>query len=728
MIKSISKGLLLIGLFLGQFQLSAQLSQGGTPLKTPELKSSRLNNIEMPPIQNFIGNDEKKANSVDDKLKPFRFAYPFEVNLSPKNSGEWFTNINGYDVWKLKIKSAGAFSINLIFDDFELPENARLFIYNEEEDYVLGAFTNSNNSDSHKFAVSPVAGDEVTVQFEIPKRDDVGIPFEIIRVNHDYIGILKSGDRRPLGKTAGKCNIDINCDGWNDWEEVKNSVVRLIVHGVEVCSGTLINNTANNQKPYVLSAAHCYDFWNYAATTVYTFNYESPFCAPLDGDPSNSISGAKMKAQSDSLDFALVEMNMIPPPNFRPYYAGWNRSGIIPLSTVSIHHPQGDVKKLAHDAESPITTSFGPGYSNNGFLKITRWNEGVTEAGSSGGALFDANKNLVGTLTGGDAVCNNPVNDYFSRFELAWEYKKDSAKQLKYWLDPLKTEVQVLPGKQFYTGTLLCGAFTNLKDADTYNKVPISNTSPFAGYWGGTNNFGITEIMERFSIKGNEQLSGLSLGVGKFKTKVSSQNSQITIKIYNGNQFPEDLIYSQVIKTTPLAQDAMNYIAFTEVVKPADIFYAGFELTNIQPLDSFAVYQSLRLSTEPNTFYLKKNNEWYNFKEVDPAKRAMANIFELVACNINDFSTDTPKIENPLKIVIYPNPTNSTITFEAGEDITESQISVFDLLGHKVQYRINILNTRRAEIDLRGNVPGVYFIKFTNRTGFAMKKISFIPN
>ena len=67
--------------------------------------------------------------------------------------------------------------------------------------------------------------------------------------------------------------------------------------------------------------------WNYAETTIYTFNYESPYCAPLDGDPSNSISGAVMKAKYDSMDFALTELSLVPPPEYRPYYAGWNNTG-----------------------------------------------------------------------------------------------------------------------------------------------------------------------------------------------------------------------------------------------------------------------------------------------------------------------------------------------------------------------------------------------------------------
>ena len=713
---------------------NAQISQGGQPMKLGTLKSSRNKVAEMPSIKNFlVERDNSELQESDNLLKPFRFAYPFDVDLSPSNSGEWINAGNGFYVWRLTIRSPEAKSLNLIFDDFNIPENARLFIFSETENHILGAFTKANNKPSGKFAVSPVSGDEITVQYEIPEEYLQNKQFRIISVNHDYIGILKSGDRRPLGKTAGTCNIDINCDDWDSWNEVKNSVCRMIVNGKEVCSGVLVNNTAENQKPYILSAAHCYDKWSYPDVTVYTFNYESPFCAALDGDPSNSVTGATMKAQSDSLDFALVELSLVPPPKFRPYYAGWNRKTSVPASTVSIHHPQGDIKKLAFDNNPPVISSFGEpnninkDYIINGFLRINKWEGGTTEAGSSGGPLFDPDKNVIGTLTGGEATCKNSIYDYFERFSNAWNYKSDTTKQLKHWLDPLNTGLEVLKGAQFNEGKNLCGAFSNLSDKDKYDIIPVTSSNKFAGYWGGSNSLGMTEFMERFSIEGNEILSGVSLGVAKFKNVVKSPNSEIKINVYNGTQFPEKLIYSQVIKTAGLAADAMNYIAFKENVEPEDIFFVGFELSNIQALDSFAVYQSLRTSSESNTFYFKQAGKWYNFKDANTEKNSMANIFELVACNIGDSSIDTPRVDEPHEVLVYPNPSNSKVTVESGQDIVDNSIAVFNILGQKTEIKITKINERKVEIDLRGNVPGVYFVQLKNGEKIVARKISFVP-
>ncbi|HSM47067.1 MAG TPA: T9SS type A sorting domain-containing protein, partial [Draconibacterium sp.] len=266
-----------------------------------------------------------------------------------------------------------------------------------------------------------------------------------------------------------------------------------------------------------------------------------------------------------------------------------------------------------------------------------------------------------------------------------------------------------------------------LSDDDDYSMIPVLSSGSFAGYWGGSNNIGITEITERFSINGNETLSGVSFGVGKFKSKTTSSNSEIKIKVYNGNSKPERLIYSKVVKTSSLAPDAMNFIGFDEEVKPDDIFFVGFELSNIQPLDSFAVYQSLRPAAGINTFYFLQNNIWYNFKESNTDKKAMANIFEIVACNMDNFTTDTPLVDNPLEVLIFPNPSISKFVLEAGRDISENQVSVFNLLGQKTEVRIGKLGPRKLDLDLTGNVPGVYFVRLDTGNEVISRKISFVP-
>nr|WP_320000593.1 T9SS type A sorting domain-containing protein [uncultured Draconibacterium sp.] len=712
--------------------VSAQLSEGGFPLQVVTLKSTEKAFVKMPVLKQSVVEAAMVANKTSDaQLKALTFAHAFNVDFSPSNSGVWYSTNAGFNVWRLTISSRNAYSLNLIFDDFELNNKGRLFIYNEDNNQYLGAFTSRNNKPSHKFAVAPVAGDQITVQYEVPEEEGTPDDFTITRVNHDFMGILKS-DRRPIsGKPAGECNIDVNCEIGDRWSEVKNAVVRLIVDGRDVCTGTLINNTAEDKKPYVLSASHCYRKWEYAETSVYTFNYESPYCAPLDGDPIHTLSGAIMKAHYDSLDFALVELDDLPPPDFRPYYAGWDRSSVLPDSSVTIHHPLGDIKKISIDYDAPEYATFSSGTTGtvhnpkNGSFNILRWDEGVTEIGSSGAALFNMKKQVIGTLSGGAAYCGNPENDYFARIAMQWDFSSDTTKQLKHWLDPLGTGTLLLSGKQFNTNEDLCNAFTNLTDTDEHRNIAITVSGETEGYWGGTNSVGITEIVERFSINGDEILDGVSFGVGKLVT--NNNNSRITVKVYDGDTYPTNLLYSKEVTIDNWAENAMNFVSFDQMVEPSGDFFVGFDLSDIAAVDTFVIFQSLReYEDAANHLYLRQNGRWESFSSLNTQNYAMVNVMELVACNYS-FITDTPTVEQPKNVWLYPNPTSGELNLESDKRIDVENVVVYNLIGQEIETSVIKTDNFRVKLNLRGKTAGVYFVRFPYGNTFVTRKVSYLP-
>jgi hypothetical protein len=81
-----------------------------------------------------------------------------------------------------------------------------------------------------------------------------------------------------------------------------------------------------------------------------------------------------------------------------------------------MHHPQGDIKKICQDTNSLSMASF------NGApcWRVSSWEQGVTEGGSSGSPLYDQNKRIVGQLFGGQATCSFLFNDYYGRFDMSW--------------------------------------------------------------------------------------------------------------------------------------------------------------------------------------------------------------------------------------------------------------------------------------------------------------------
>jgi hypothetical protein len=258
------------------------------------LKSASLSEkmVKMPlfDVKKELAEDEKFRND-----KSLKFAHSFPVSLTPQNSGEWY-DIDGYRVWQLVIQSQGAYSLNIIFSKFSIPEGARLFVFNKEKNLILGAFTSQNNKPYKKLAVYPLPGDELIVQYEEPYDAAFNGELEIGEINHDYKGIFSLNNRLPR-RTSQECNVDVNCEFESGLESEKRAVCRVIA-GDELGTATLLNNVLQDGKPYILSAFHIYDDTETAKIAIYDFNYESPYCTGLNGYDVQSVSGSVERLHS----------------------------------------------------------------------------------------------------------------------------------------------------------------------------------------------------------------------------------------------------------------------------------------------------------------------------------------------------------------------------------------------------------------------------------------------
>jgi len=703
--------------------VKGQISQGGSPIKIQRLMSFSGDRdlVVMPGVDNQ--KMQKTYNSKDTQgLKPLRFAHAFNVSLTPDNSGIWY-NTSEINVWQLRIRSEGAYSLNFILEKFHLPAKARLFLINEKTGAIKGAYTSDNNSESNVLAIEPIAGDEILIQYEEPVNVSFPGKFCIAKVAHDFVGIM-ADSHRPLG-ISGSCNVNVNCDLANGTENIRDAVCRIIVAGEEICSGTMINNTKLDGTPYVLTAYHCIGSETNAQSSIFLFNYESPYCLSIDGDVSRSLSGSSLKASNSDLDYTLVRLNTTPPYNYRTYLAGWNRKNQAPSSSMCISHPMGDIKKIAIDNHEAVSSTY-ENYASSGFWKILRWDTGVTEAGSSGGPLFDQDKLLVGSLTGGDASCSQPVNDYFAKFALVWNY--GSGNQLKTWLDPLNTDVERLDGMFLYSGKSLCIARTNFKDDDTHTLIRIKGTP--MGYWSGSNPLGYTDFAEQFKNYKSCDIQGVTLGVAKVKTNASYANSYINVNVYDGTDKPEALLYSEKFDIRKFYADAMNYLPFKNSVKTEGSFFISYDISQLNPGDTLAIYQASGKADRSNSFFLKNTDGWGTYNSLNTEKNGSALLAELIACNVDDgVSVDEFETEH-VGARFFPNPLsgNSLLNVQTSSviDCPES-ITVFDLAGKRQNIQYSITGQNTMTLNFSGKMPGIYFVRFETSKGAVVGKIAYVP-
>lgn len=467
----------------------------GEPRSADEL----LNGAAQVQLKQFEALD-LDALAAEDELRdpvpgnPKRFAVARQVAYTPANSGDWSRQADGSWVWRLRIRGEEAAHLNFGFSRFALPPGAALNVIATDGSNKVGPFTVEHMLPHGQLWTPVVLGEEALIHLEVP-GDALGqVELELSHVNQGYRGF---GVRSKACK-SGSCNMDVACLSEDDpWNENRRAVGAWTRAGTDTCSGSLVNNTNNDRRMLFATATHCGANSDSAVATVVVYwRYESPTCrvpgsaasgAPAQPFPATSSAGLRFIAGTNNpfsgggdantrSDWALIEL--APPPadnDFDLFWAGWDRrpppttcaaptdeastSGLC----ASIHHPGVDEKRITF-VEEPMTLDNIA--SAAGVHWRSRWDPtpprlpnispmpatippGVTEPGSSGSALYNADRRLVGVLSGGPAACGatgNNLSDLYGGLFHAWEGMGTSTTRVRDHLDPLGTNPEFIDG------------------------------------------------------------------------------------------------------------------------------------------------------------------------------------------------------------------------------------------------------------------------------------------
>jgi len=327
-------------------------------------------------------------------------------------------------------------------------------------------------------------------------------------------------------------------DWLNRLERINTATVQLIVSDSYTCTGALINNTKEQGRPLIVTAAHCLDGVEDLDSMLVLFGkrkllQDQPF-AGLEWRSK----GVSVLASSEGIDFALLELKSSIPDFVAPLYLGWGNSDAQPEVIYSIHSPDFGDTQYSFSLAKPLVATFGGLYKaiDSGHWRVDKWTQGSTSPGSSGAPLLDENFSIIGGLSG-STDWPDYKSDYFFRFDLAYDHFGNKNKQLKAWIDP--------------RGSGASSHYQLFHKVRNYEyDSPVLETMKLV-------NSGV--IKEEFALSGSTRINGVYITVGETS---GHPDSQLVVAV---SSHDVELTVSK-IRVSTLSQLSENYIAFEKPV------------------------------------------------------------------------------------------------------------------------------------------------------------------
>ncbi|MGO1002119.1 proprotein convertase P-domain-containing protein [Lysobacter sp. CA196] len=474
----------------------------GSALAAPNLRPAafdhaRLSRIDRVALRSMPAVDVAKLRAEDLKRgrnEAPRFATALPVDMNTLNSGTWEDLDADHAVWRTRIESKNALTLNFHFDQFKLPAGARMLIYPADQAPGSNAsrvrsFTAADNNDFNELWTPVVIGDEAVIEVVVPRAKVGELKLHLAAVHHDYKGLGRlardAALEQPTG-VSGSCNIDVVCPEGNGHRDVIRSVAAYSKQGTMWCTGSLVNNTANDKKMYFLTANHCgMTTAAIASSMVVYWNYQNSTCrapgssssgANGDGSLSQSQTGAVVRATNAASDFTLLELNTAANPAYNLFWAGWDRRDQNFAGATAIHHPNVAEKRISHSTTATQISGYNGASGSTHLHVFWQANGGVTEPGSSGSPVYSPEKRVLGQLHGGPSSCSATGadrSDYYGRVFTSWTGGGSAATRLSNWLDASGT------GAQFIDGIDSSGTPTNTPPVANFSSTASGLTVSF---------------------------------------------------------------------------------------------------------------------------------------------------------------------------------------------------------------------------------------------------------
>jgi hypothetical protein len=347
-----------------------------------------------------------------------QFAVNIRRSVSSATQGTWKQK-GPLSTWVYTVRIPTAISMSFHASAATLPPSAVLTV---STDHHAAKYSARNVSRSGLWG-RPQPGDTETFSLSVASSEANRVRFQIDSLQAGYRSLGGGVPDHPhyaelkrKAAAAASCTENYSCHVTAANTGSSHATVALVIGNLYECTGTLVNNTASDGQPYILTARHCEKGElgggdpDAAATVSVYWDAVTPCGTPLytlydEITPSQTGATTALEQQ----DLWLIELDAPPVAN-DAYYAGWDASGVAFSGGYTIHQALGEDQQYVQWGGTGVLEQLPAATLSIGY-DSTFWgvvnSVGNIGAGGSGSAFFSPADQVVGSaslavLSGGE--------------------------------------------------------------------------------------------------------------------------------------------------------------------------------------------------------------------------------------------------------------------------------------------------------------------------------------